>query len=111
MVDSHKLNGRKQGGGKFVDFQKLLEEYQLEISDVRWYLARQVADKLLSFKDNREDITHYIWSGKIEDVLYNMEEKYIEELEQDWKANLTDESTIREILEAVDEAKTERTFT
>ena len=52
----------------------MLEEYNLELDDVRWYCAALLAERLLSYKDNKKDLIRFIWSGELEGELYNMEE-------------------------------------
>ena len=83
----------------------LLEEYGLEIDDVRWFLAARLTEKILSYRETPIDLTRMIWSGGIENELYNMEERYIEDLQDDLNRDFRDEARIREILNEVDAAK------
>jgi hypothetical protein len=88
-----------------MNIKELLKEYGLGIDDIRWFLAGRFAEKLLSYKDTPAELTRMIWSGSIENELYNMEEIYIEELQDDLNRDFRDEARIREILNEVNTAK------
>ena len=75
----------------------LFKEYGLEIDDIRWYLSQQKAAKLLQYNEKKEELAQLIWSKGLEDELYNMEESFIEDLQDQLERNLIDESHIREI--------------
>lgn len=75
---------------------KLLEEYNLEIDDIRWFVSYQKTISILSDSDNSIEITKRIWSGKLEAELYDMEEKYLENIGSQLKRGLIDEAWIRE---------------
>ncbi len=75
---------------------ELMKEYNLEIDDIRWYLSFLTAEKILSLTESPDEITRYIWSGELDKELYNMEERYLEELESLFNSNLIDEAAIRE---------------
>ncbi len=78
--------------------KELLEEYGLEIDDIRWYCSVQQAHRLISFADDQDELVRQIWSGKLSDDLHNMEEKFLEELEDQRERDVTDESGLREIM-------------
>ena len=77
----------------------LLEEYNLSIDDVRWYLSKLVTDSLLTSRDDPEAIVRRIWSGSLESELYNLEEAYVARLQEEYERGITDEWAIREQLE------------
>lgn len=79
-------------------FKDLLEEYSIEIDDVRWYLSRDLTRRMLSYSEEDMELTRIIWSGKLESELYNMEEKYSESIEEQLESGLIDEVQVREIL-------------
>ena len=77
----------------------LLDQYNLTLDDVRWYLAKILADSLMANRDDPEEITRRIWSGSLEAELYNMEESYLARLQEEYDRGITDEQAIREQLE------------
>lgn len=77
---------------------ELMKEYNLEIDDIRWYLSIMEAEKLLNFPLDKKELTRYIWSGELADNLYNMEEIYLNLLQDQMDRLITDESHIRDIL-------------
>ena len=76
----------------------LLEEYDLSLDDIRWYLAYTTAQSLLSQADRFDELVERIWSGKLEAELYNMEESFLKRLAEDLGRGLADEQTIRDEL-------------
>ncbi len=86
----------------------LLKEYDIEIDDIRWYLASLLTEKFLSFRDNKHELNYYIWSGKLEEDLYNMEEKFLLDMNDQFEKNLLDEATLRELLSEISNLKSER---
>lgn len=87
---------------------ELMKEYNLEIDDIRWYLSFLTAEKILSLTESPDEITRYIWSGELDKELYNMEERYLEELESLFNSNLIDEAAIREQFEEASVRKCSR---
>ena len=76
--------------------ENLMKEYSLEIDDIRWYVSYQKTVSILSYKDTPLEITSKIWSGKLEADLYNMEEKYLENIDSQLERGLVDEAWVRE---------------
>lgn len=77
----------------------LLDEYNLTLDDLRWYLATLLTDSLMTKRDDLEEITRRIWSGSLEAELYDMEEKYMTRLQEELDGAITDEQAIREQFE------------
>ena len=77
----------------------LLDEYNLTLDDVRWYLAKLLTDSLMTSRDDPEEMTLRIWSGSLEAELYNMEESYLARLKDEYDRGITDEQAIREQLD------------
>ena len=81
---------------------ELLEEYGLEIDDIRWFLSNRKAGELLELKEKPVELAKFIWSKGLEDSLYNMEERFIEDLQDEYDRKLVDEPYLRELcLEAL----------
>lgn len=80
---------------------ELLRELDLEIDDVRWYLAQAQADRLLQYKQRRRELAHLIWSGKLEAELYEMEERFLHELQAKLDRGTRDEAQVRALLREV----------
>jgi hypothetical protein len=81
-----------------VKIAALMKELDLEIDDLRWYLAAQHSERLLQYRDRPDDLARLIWSGVLERELYDMEERLVEELQRDLDRGLRDEAGVREIL-------------
>lgn len=77
---------------------ELMQECDLEIDDIRWYLASQQAERLLQYKENKADLVRLIWSGALEQDLYDMEERFLEQLQRDLDRGFRDEGSVREQL-------------
>jgi hypothetical protein len=84
-----------------VKINELIQEYDLEIDDIRWYLASLQANRLLSFRDNKLELTRLIWSGTLEGELYDMEERFLGELQDRLEGGSRDEAQVRTILKEV----------
>jgi len=85
----------------FVKINEMMQEYELEIDDVRWYLACQQADLLLGYRDNKRELIRLIWSGVLEEALYDMEERFLGELQSRLDGGVEDEVQIRGVLREV----------
>lgn len=91
-----------------MTIQQLLEEYALEIDDVRWYLSRVMTQRLLSYAEDPRELTRFIWSGDLHDQLYNMEERYLKELQDQMSEKTLDESHVRDILNDMEKMRRDR---
>lgn len=81
-----------------MNIETLLKEYNFEIDDIRWHLSMQYAMKLKGYKKSIYELGEYICSKRLEDDLYDMEEKFLTELQDKIDKNQIDESRVREIL-------------
>lgn len=88
-----------------MNIKSIFAEYDLELDDVRWYLAKMQAFRLLEYRDHPDELCRLIWSGKLEADLYNMEERYSSELQEKLDARQADESEIRKIMGEIEAAK------
>ena len=88
-----------------MNINTFLTEYNLELDDVRWFLAKAEAARLLEYRDRRDELCKLVWSGRLEADLYNMEERYLAELQDRLDARQTDESEIRKIMGEIDAAR------
>ncbi len=84
-----------------MEFNQLLEEQGLELDDVRWYCAEQFAEQLLTLGEQKGDLVHAIWSGRIEGQLRNLGESLIEQVNSDYKRNLSDESDLHRLVQDI----------
>jgi len=91
-----------------VNIKELLDEYNIELDDVRWYLSRQHALRLLEYKDRHTDLCRLICSGRLEADLYRMEERFLAELQEKIDTRQTDESELRKVLAEIDSIKSKR---
>lgn len=81
-----------------MSIDALMKEHDLLLDDIRWYLASRIAESLLSQSKEPDQIVRRIWSGALEGELYNMEERFLERLSDEFERNLIDEQNIREHL-------------
>lgn len=88
--------------------QRLLDEYGIETDDVRYYLAKETTARLLGYHDSPEELTELIRSGRLGDDLYEMEERYLRQLEEDLTSGRADEARVRTTLEEIRAAKITR---
>ena len=92
----------------FMNITELMKEYNLEIDDIRWYLSIIEAERLIDLSPQRVDLVRYIWSGELADNLYNMEEIYLNSLQEQMGRNITDESNIRDFFAEAEIASIKR---
>ncbi len=82
-----------------VSVTRIQDEYDLSLDDVRWYLSTLVTESLLSQRESPQEITRRIWSGALESQLYNMEERFLRDLQDELDRGLIDEQKVREHFE------------
>ena len=87
---------------------ELMKELDLELDDVRWYLSVNLAETLLKYQTSPRRLIEEIWSGKLGDTLFQMEERYLEELENSYQKHSTDEAHLREFFSLVRRSKRNR---
>lgn len=91
-----------------MDIKEIMEEYGLELADLRWYLCEKLAVRLLSYQDKPEELTRLLWEGSLDDELYEMEERFLEDIQQQINRETIDEPKVREIIGEVRLAKNKR---
>lgn len=91
-----------------MNIENFMNEYSLEPNDIRWYLSNKLAYTMLEFRHDQEALTKFIESGNLEVDLYNMEEKYILELQDLSDRGKLDEVNLREILNEISILKRKR---
>ena len=84
-----------------VKIRELLQEYDLVIDDIRWYLASAQAEYLLSFREKKRELIRLIWSGSLEGELYDMEERFLEQLQSRLDQGSRDEIQVRAIFREI----------
>lgn len=85
-----------------------MKEYDFSIDDIRWYLSVNTAERLLTYAEHPEELARLVWSGGLEKDLYDMEERYLRDLQSDLDRSLTDEAHVRQILNDVAHQKAKR---
>lgn len=75
-----------------------MDEYALEIDDIRWYKSWLTARDLISYDEDTEELVQMIWSGNLAEKLHDMEEKFVAEIQDQLDRDLMDETDAREIL-------------
>lgn len=88
--------------------EKLLKEYDIEIDDIRWYLSVQIAEEILSFQNEPRILIENIWSGRLGDKIYQMEEYFLEKIQDELVRGIIDEAKVREKLMLIKKAKRNR---
>ena len=83
-----------------MNVRKLMDEYDLSIDDIRWYLSCETAESLLLLKDSPEELTRLVWSGELEGRLYDLEERFLASLQDEVDRGLIDEASVRSHLES-----------
>lgn len=91
-----------------MDIEQLLKENDLIVDDVRWYLSSRLSRKILAYRDNEHELTRLIWSGALEDELYRMVERYLEDLKADIERGYKDRAKLREIFREMTAARARR---
>lgn len=84
-----------------MNIEDLMKEYALETNDIRWFLSHRLAFRILEYGNDQESLTKLIESGNLEVELYNMEEKYLLDLQDLEDRGKLDEVNIREIFNEV----------
>lgn len=91
-----------------MNVKALLKEYNLEIDDVRWYLSEVMCQRLSSMQENPDEITRFIWSGEMSDELYNMEESFLQTLQDQLDEKTLDEAHLRDTLSEMEASRRRR---
>lgn len=86
----------------------LLEEYGLDIDDLRWHLSVAQAEALLAMQMEPRKLTEEIWSGRLESSLFHMEERLLDTWEVDLQSRPTEEARIRSELALVRKTRRNR---
>ena len=85
-----------------MDIQALLEERDIDLDDIRYYLSHQLSQELLSFRDTPKDLIRLIWSGKLAARLYDMEERFVRDLQEQLNDGTIDRSKVEELMSEID---------
>ncbi len=88
--------------------KELIEEFDFQIDDIRWHLCSEMTKRLLAYREHPEGLTRLIWSGSIEKDLYDMEERFLLNLQEDLDRGMTDEAHVRQIFQEVRRSKKRR---
>ena len=88
--------------------QALMNEYALEIDDVRWMLSIQLSFDIEAMQGQNRQLIEEIWSGTLEGRLYRMEERFLEEQEALWNSGQIVEGKLRDFMAEARAAKRRR---
>jgi hypothetical protein len=91
-----------------MNVKTLMKEYGFELDDIRWYLSWETAVRLLGYQSEPEELARLVWSGRLADELYDMEERFLEELQDKVDRSLTDEHRVRELFAEIEREKRRR---
>ncbi len=78
--------------------KQLLEEYNLDIDDLRWHLCTELSQRLLSHGKKPDELTRLIWAGTLEEELYDMEERWLRQTQAQLDEKTLDEAHLRDRL-------------
>jgi uncharacterized protein (UPF0548 family) len=87
---------------------ELLEELDLTLDDIRWFLSVRQTERLLSLKDTPLEITRLLWSGALESELYDMEERFLAEQGEALARGRRDQAVVRQLLAEAAQARARR---
>ena len=81
-----------------MNVARLMKEYNLETDDIRWSLSCRVSERLMFLHetDGPEALIRDIWSGSLEDTLYNMEERWMNNRDDGLSRGILDEGHLRD---------------
>ena len=87
-----------------MTLQSLLDEYNLTDDDIRWSLSLRMAESFAVQLDDDgpEAIARIIWSGELEDRLYDMLDRWIRERGESLSRGVLDEGHLRDELAGMD---------
>lgn len=88
--------------------QEIIDDHDLEVDDIRWYLSLREAERLLTYRDDRKELASLIQSGRLEADWYRMEERFVEDLQEQLDRKETDEPEVRKICRAIETERRER---
>lgn len=87
---------------------ELMKEYKIEMDDVRWFLSLQKARDLATKALDPVDLVVYVHSKELEADLYDMEQRYLDEVQSQWDLKRFDEADVREVLYRINREKNRR---
>ena len=88
--------------------KSIIEEYAIELDDIRWYLSVREADRLLTYRDDVRTLATLIQSGRLEADWYRMAERFLDELQEKLEKRTVDEAEIRKICAEIEGAAAKR---
>jgi hypothetical protein len=91
-----------------VKIEQILEELDLDIDDIKWYLAFEQAKSLLNYSGEPEELAKHIWKGRLEADLYRMEERFLEDLQSQLNSGEMNREEIINKLREVEAANNKR---
>ena len=93
-----------------LKIKDLIKEFDLELTDLRWFLSIETANRLINYADRPLELAEMIWRGILDSDLYDMEERFIRDTQDLLDRGLLDEARIREQLSQVIRARRLKKF-
>ena len=59
-----------------LKIKDLIKEFDLELTDLRWFLSIETANRLINYADRPLELAEMIWRGILDSDLYDMEERF-----------------------------------
>jgi hypothetical protein len=86
-----------------MTIHELLDEYNLEPDDIRWSLCLRLTESLVQKLEleGPESVSRDLWSGKIGDDLYDMEERWTRDRGDRLNRSILDEGHLRDELSQI----------
>ncbi|MBN2653302.1 MAG: hypothetical protein JXR63_13060 [Spirochaetales bacterium] len=88
-----------------MKIKEFMKENGIEIDDVRWFLAEQKVYSILEKKDSVYELIDEISSKRLEAELFDMEERFVDELQDSFDRNFIDEADVREVFYRVNKSR------
>lgn len=89
-----------------MNCEKLMEEFGLEVDDVRWFLSAGIAGRIRTLPEN--ELACYIWSGKLEAELYDMADRFLNDLTGKLKNARMSEAEVRAVFREIEKIRDTR---
>jgi hypothetical protein len=86
-----------------MTIHELLDEYNLEPDDIRWSLCLRLTESIVQKLEieGPEAVSRDLWSGKIGDDLYDMEERWTRDRGDRLNRSILDEGHLRDELSKI----------
>lgn len=80
-----------------MSVKQILKDHDIDTNMLRWYLSFQQMQILMEMKKDPDAMCKYIWSKQLEDRLYDMEDRFFADLEEDYRKGIKTENDIEQL--------------